>query len=543
MPRLASLFLPDLAIDRIRRAAPPPEAAPSRRAGGEHVLAERGGHWRPGARWAREAQPRGFVLRAGEGALVTTHRDGNRNVLAATCPKARALGLAPGMPLAKARVLVSGLDVRAADPAGDAAWLARLAAFAARRWTPRAALSGADGLWLDLTGVAHLFGGEALMCRRILAFCRRLGFAARIAVAGTTGTAHALARFGTEPVALCGGGGEADAIAPLPLAALRLDEAVLSAARRLGLERIGELVAMPRGPLQRRFGAELLVRLDQALGHAAEPFDPIVPEEPPAVLLRFMEPIATAEAIEQAIVEAVRRLVLKLAEAGLGVRRLVLACQSIDNNTQYQYVNLARAVRDGDHLRRLLWATIAMIEPGFGIERLRLTAVRVEPLAPRSIDGALAGEKPASDLALLIDRLAVRLGARRVHRLTARESDLPERSVARTGPLEAATNWPLWPRPIRLLSPPEPVEHVMAVHPDGGPMRFNWRGKAYRVAAADGPERLYGEWWKCAGEAEAVRDYFQVEDAEGKRFWLFRKGDPDMPGSGDLSWHMHGIFA
>jgi protein ImuB len=542
MPRLASLFLPDLAIDRIRRAAPPPEAAATRRPG-ERVLPARGGHWRPGARWAREERPPEITLRAGAGALVTAHRLGNRDVLAATGPEARALGLAPGMPLAKARVLVAGLDVRAADPEGDAAWLARLGLFAARRWTPRAARSGPDGLWLDLTGVAHLFGGEQRMCERILGFCARLGFAARIAVAGTTGAAHALARFGGRPIARCGAGREADAIAPLPLAALRLDEAVLSAAHRLGLERIGELVAMPRAPLQRRFGPGLLTRLDQALGRGAEPFDPIVPEEPPSVLLRFMEPIATAEAIEQAIAEAVRRLVPKLAAAGLGVRRLILACQRVDNSEQYQNISLARATRDGDHLRRLLWATIAMIEPGFGIERIRLVAARVEPLAPRPVDGALARESPSPDLALLIDRLAVRLGARRVHRLTARESDLPERSVGRIGPLDSAVGWPQWPRPVRLLSPPEPVEHVMAVHPDGGPMRFDWRGKAYRIAAADGPERLYGEWWRCAAEAEAVRDYFQVEDSEGKRFWLFRKGDPDMPGSGDLSWHIHGIFA
>jgi protein ImuB len=533
MPRLASLFLPDLATDRIRRAAPPPEAAASRRTAGERVLPGRGGHWRPGARWAREAQPQGLTLRSGDGALVTAYRVGNQNVLAAACPQARALGLAPGMPLAKARILVAGLDVRAADPEGDGAWLARLGAFAARRWTPRAACSGPDGLWLDLTGVAHLFGGEALMCERILAFCRRLGFAARIAVAGTAGAAHALARFGNEPLILCTC--EREAIAPLPLAALRLDETALSAASRLGLERIGELVAMPRAPLQRRFGLHFLLRLDQALGRAAEPFDPIVPEQPPAVLLRFLEPIATAEAIAEASAEALRQLVGILIESGLGVRRLALACQRVDNNEQYQYINIARATRDQAHLRRLIWAKIEKIEPGFGIERLRLVAARVEPLGPRPVDGALAGAPPAPDLALLIDRLAVRLGARRIHRLGARESDLPERSVARAGPLAEVALWPRWPRPVRLLAPPEPVEKVMALLPDGAPLRFTWRGRAYRVAAADGPERVYGEWWREAAERDAVRDYFQVEDETGARFWLYRRED--------LSWHLHGLFA
>ncbi len=501
------------------------------------------GHWRPGARWAREEAPRQPAAHSGESALVTVHRAGNRDVIAALCGRARALGLEQGMPLATARALVAGLDVRPADLAGDAAFLARLGLFAARRWTPRAAVSGADGLWLDLTGVAHLFGGERTMAQRILAFCARLGFSARIAVAGSAGAAHALARFGAAPLTLCREGGEAEALAPMPLAALRLDDEALGRARRLGIERIGELAAMPRAPLQRRFGDDLLLRLDQALGRAAEPFNPIVPAEPPGVTLRFQEPIATAEAIAEAAAEAVRRLVPRLAGAGLAVRRLVLVCERVDNIEQYVILSLARATRDGAHLRRLIWAKIEKIEPGFGIERLRLIAARVEPLAPQPIEGALSGEERAPDLALLIDRLAVRLGARRLYRLSAVESDVPERSVRAVGPLATPAAWPAWPRPARLLSPPEPVGFVLAEHPDGAPARFSWRGRAYRVAAADGPERLYGEWWRRPGEAAAVRDYFQVEDEEGRRFWLFRRGDPDMPGSGDMSWHMHGIFA
>ncbi len=544
MPRLASLYLPDLAIDRIRRASPraSPPRPPAPAASGQ-VLAAPGGGWRPGARWAREAQPQGFVLKDAQGALVTVRREGNRDLLAAVCGRARALGLAPGMPLAKARVLVSGLDVRPADEAGDAAWLDRLGLFAARRWTPRAARSGADGLWLDMTGVAHLFGGERRMCARILAFVKRLGFAARIAVAGSAGAAHAHARFGTEPLILCPAGSEAQALAAMPLAALRLDQAVLDAARRLGIDTIGALIALPRAPLQRRFGATLLRRLDQALGRIGEPFAPIVPEAPPIVLLRFLEPIAGPEAIAEACAEAVRQLVPELAKAGLGVRRLVLACQLVDNSLQTQSVSLSRASRDGAHLHALLCARIEAIDPGFGIERLRLVAERVEPLAARPIDGALAGPLPAPDLAALVDRLAVRLGARRVHRLTALESDLPERSVAAAGPLAETANWPLWPRPVRLLAPPEPVEQVMSALPDGPPRRFCWRGRFYHVAAADGPERIYGEWWRHTEERDGVRDYFQIEDETGARFWLFRRGDGEDPATGDLSWHLHGVFA
>jgi len=483
------------------------------------------------------------ALRIAEGALVTYERSGNRDLIAAACPAARALGILSGMALAKARVLVRGLDVRPADPAGDAAWLARLGLFAARRWTPRAAVSGPDGLWLDLTGVAHLFGGEERMCARILAFCRRLGFSARIAVAGTTGAAYALARYGRRPLLLCPTGSEADLLAVMPLAALRLDEDALSAAHRLGLERVSDLLAMPRAPLQRRFGETLLRLLDQALGRAAEPFEPIVPEEPPAVLLRFLEPIATAEAIGEASGEAVRRLVPLLTEAGLGIRRLLLFCERVDNEAQVVRVSTARATRDGAHLHALLAAKIETIEPGFGIERLRLVAARVEPLPAQPIEGELAGARPLPDLAALVDRLAARLGARRVHRLGAVESDLPERSVRALGPLAVPESWPRWPRPVCLLHPPEPVENVMSDLPDGAPVRFKWRGRAYRVAAADGPERLYGEWWRRARERAAIRDYFQVEDETGARFWLFREGDGEDRETGDLGWHMHGVFA
>ena len=564
MPRLASLFLPQLAIERIVRgeredarpepgrhgpALPGERLAPLRTptfpngsAVKEATIVSRG-HWNPGARWAREPVVRRRALRIAERALVTHMRSGSRDLIAAACPEARALGIAPGMTLAKARVLVRGLDVRPADPEGDAAWLARLGLFAARRWTPRAAVSGPDGLWLDLTGVSHLFGGEERMCARILAFCRRLGFTARIAVAGAAGAAHALARFGDAPLLLCPTGYEADLLAPLPLAALRLDEEALSAAHRLGLARVGELTIMPRAPLQRRFGAALLTRLDQALGRAAEPMEPIVPEKPPSVLLRFLEPIASVEAIEEATGEAVRRLVPLLTEASLGVRRLALLCARVDNDVQTVTVSLARATRDGAHLHKLLCARIETIEPGFGIERLRLVATRVEPLGARPIEGDMGGAGPVPELATLVDRLAARLGSRRVHRLGAVESDLPERSVRALEPLAEPAAWPHWPRPVRLLNPPEPIEKVMAPLPDGAPLRFQWRGQSYRVAAADGPERLYEEWWRHECERDAVRDYFQVEDEAGARFWLFRRGDGEDPATGDLSWHMHGIFA
>ena len=553
----------------------------------------RGGGWRPGARWAKEEpaphqQPSLRELgRRSEAALpafrarnvedvqrratpapprpagaappqlpraamphpdpsvpplVTAARSGNRILLAAVSEEARVLGLSPGMAVTQARALVPGLEVRDSDPEGDLAYLRTLAVHAARHWTPRAAVSGEDGLFLDLGGVAHLFGGEEAMCRRILAFCARLGFAARIAVAGTPGAAYALARHGGGPLTLCPSGREADALAPLPLAALRIGEEILAAARRLGIERVGELVAMPRAPLQRRFGKTLLARLDQALGRAGEPIDAIVPREAPSAELRFAEPIATPEAIEAAITELMTQLIEGLAKAGRAARMLTLDCARVDGAGQQIVIGTARATRDARHLLRLLLMKIDTIEPGFGLDSLRLTAVRSEPLAPEAIEGALAGERPTPDLAPLVDRLAGRLGPRSLFRLSSVESDVPERSVRRAGPLAEAEGWPDFPRPVRLLSPPERVENVVALLPDLPPRRFTWRGRAYRIARADGPERIFGEWWRRPGEAEGVRDYFQVEDEGGERFWLYRRGDGVDPRTGDLSWYLHGVF-
>ena len=489
------------------------------------------------------AVPAGVPAATAEPPLVTVARTGNRLLVAAACDSARALGLHPGMAATQARALVPGLDVCDADPRADAALLDALALYAARRWTPRAAVAGADGLFLDLSGVAHLFGGEERMCVRILRFCARAGYRARIAVAGTPGAAHALARFGPAQSTLCPPGGEPDALAPLPLAALRLEEDALATARRLGLERIGDLVAMPRGPLQRRFGRQTLTRLDQALGRAAEPIDPVVPEEAPRAELRFAEPIATPEAIAQAMAELMARLIDDLAKAGLAARILTLAGDRVDGAAQSITIGTARATRDSRHLLRLLGMKIETIEPGYGLDALRLIAVRTEPLGPETVAGALTGEPPSADLAPLVDRLAGRIGARHLFRLSAVESDVPERSVRRTGPLGAVHSWPDYPRPVRLLSPPERVENVVALLPDLPPRRFTWRGRAYRIARADGPERIFGEWWRRTAEAEAVRDYFQVEDESGERFWLYRRGDGVDAATGDLSWYLHGVFA
>lgn len=475
--------------------------------------------------------------------LVTAGPDGNRVVIKAADAAAIAKGLVPGMALTHARALEPDLDIRDDDPAADRALIDRLVLFAVRRWTPTAMADEQDGILLDVTGATHLHGGEEQMARRMVRFCRRLGLEARIAVAGTIGAAHALARYGGRRVLLCEVHGEPEALACLPVAALRLDARQRGAARRLGIERVGDLLAMPRAPLARRFGASLLERLDQALGRMAEPFDAFMPYEVPQEEMRFAEPIGGAETIAKAVGELAAALVDTLRARGLGARIVRLVCDRVDREDQLVTIGMARATRDIRHIVRLLSMKIETIDPGFGIDAMRLVAVRTEPLGATSLAGDLGDGEGVRDVGDLVDQIATRLGGAAAFRPSAVESDVPERSVVRIAPLAKTTDWSLpWPRPIRLLTHPERLDGVIALLPDQPPRRFVWRGAAHVVTRADGPERITGEWWKRTSEAFAVRDYFRIENERGERFWIFRRGDGEHERTGDLSWWIHGLF-
>lgn len=493
--------------------------------------------------------------------LVTSLRTGNRVLIAAACPRALALGVRPGMALTQARAQFPGLDVRPADPEGDRADLARLAIALARRWTPCVAIASDDLLFLDLTGVAHLHGGEARMAKRLVRMLARLGVTARVAIADTPGAAWAFARHANHGI--CPPGTQRDALAPLPIEALRLDPAHVELLHRLGVERIAQLIAMPRAPLVRRFGAGTALRLDQALGHLPEPLHPVVPPEPIAIAQRFAEPIATPEAIAHWLEALVARLVQALAQAGQGARLIELAADRVDGVPQRIQIGLARPSRDAAHLLRLLARRIEQIEPGYGIDAMTLHLRRADPLGPEPL-GERLDEESAPDLAPLVDTLATRIGMRRLWRMRPVESDVPERSAARAPVLDPPPRpappgkrddvrqldrnpplppWhPEWPRPARLLARPERLDHVLAELPDQPPRRFTWRGRAHRVVRADGPERITGEWWKRDAERASVRDYFRVEDESGHRYWLFRSGDGERAVTGDLSWYLHGVF-
>lgn len=473
---------------------------------------------------------------------ILIERSGQREVVTAACPLALELGLRRGMAVAHARALIADLDVQDADREGDQAILDRLALHAVRHWTPIACPSGTDGLWLDVTGATHLFGGEAQFCARLLRFLKRIGFSATIAIAGTPGAAHALARYGDKAIALLPGGCEAQALAELPLASLRLTPHALQTAARFGLERVGDLYPMARGPLAKRLGLDAVQSLDQARGLVSEPIEPVVPFELPSATRGLLEPILTAEAIEQVIGDLVADLVDDLRSRALGVRALALTCLRVDGEPQIIALGTSKASRDVNHLRRMLSMRIERIDPGLGIETMTLAAPRTELLHSEAFAATLAGDQGGSDIAQLVDQLGGRVGEAGLFKMTSVESDVPERAVRRAGPLAEAQGWPAWPRPARLLERPEALSNVVALLPDHPPRRFGWRGKSYRVVAGDGPERVPGEWWRNSREMWAVRDYFRVEAETGERFWVFRRGDGVDAPTGDLSWHMHGMF-
>ena len=460
-------------------------------------------------------------------------------MIAAADAAAQALGLLPGTPLAQAQAMVPGLAVMDADPAGDAAALAALAAWCLCL-SPLTA-PDADGVWIDATGSSHLRGGEAAMLQALASRLAADGFAARVAVADTPGAAHALARYAGHPVTVTPEGGTAAAIAGLPVAALRLGGEDVATLRRLGVETVAALAAIPRAPLARRFGAAVLERVDQALGRVFEPITPLTPPELPQARLAFAEPLLTAESFAAAIARLVRRVCATLERAGTGARQLDLLFERVDGTVQALRVGTARPSRDSGHLARLLDERVEAVDPGLGVEAMRLVVPLAEPLAYRQMATLIA--EADADMAVLVDRLVNRLGVDRVWRATAVESDVPERSVRRVSAVAPASGagWPPWGRPTRLLHPPQQVEAVSAL-PDHPPAAFVWRRHRHRVRRADGPERITGEWWRRDGEMAAVRDYWQVEDETGRRFWLYRRGNGQDVATGDLRWFLHGVF-
>ena len=308
----------------------------------------------------------------------------------------------------------------------------------------------------------------------------------------------------------------------MPISGLRLSPDIVSGLTVLGFQTIGELSATPRAPLALRFGPEIGRRLDQMFGRVAEPIDPIRTAELIEVSPSFAEPIGAAETIAKYVGRLVVELCAALQTRGLGVRRTDLIVDKVDNTMQAIRAGTAKPARD------VAWLTKLFRDP----HREDRSGLRHrEAVACRGDDRATGGKAVVSSLVEETDRRRHAADRRfrqsrrqRVYRVAPVASDVPERSVAaclarcrgrsvRRGRLD-------WPRPVRLLARPELIE-VIALLPDHPPVSITWRGKRRRVKRADGPERIFGEWWERNSEMEAVRDYFVIEDEDGERFWIF----------------------
>jgi protein ImuB len=462
-------------------------------------------------------------------------------IVAADAAAVRA-GLRDGMPATQAQALVADLIIQDADPQADARDLERLALWALHRYAPVVAVDLPDGLIIDTTGSDHLHGGEQAMLNDLVRRLIDAGIVARAAIADTWGAAHAVARYGEYPLTIVTAVETPAALASLPIAALRLASGLVATLRTLGFERIADLTAQPRAPFALRFGPEIGRRLDQAFGRLAEPIEPLRPADMIEVERAFAEPIGAPETIARYTGMLVAVLCKALEAQGLGVRRLDLLFELVDNRVEVIRAGTSQPVRDVKRLTRLLCDRIDRIEPGFGIERMRLAATLAEPLEARQSHTSLVDDD-VPDVSDLVDVLSNRVGAQALYRVAPVASDVPERSVRRIAPTAPdAGTWPDdWPRPSRLLPTPELIETI-AVLPDHPPATFTWRGVRRRVKRADGPERVFGEWWKRDAELVAVRDYFRVEDETGERYWIFRAGDGEDTTTGSHRWYLHGIF-
>ena len=455
--------------------------------------------------------------------------------------------------------------MRAVDATADDAALRRLTLWATR-YTPTASPWGeenaADGFFLDIAGAAHLFGGEEKLLADLYSRLERFGLTARLAVADTPGMAWALSRFHPAPYCLLPSGQEAGALASLPIEALRLAPPICVTLRRLGLKTVGTLIDKPRAPFAARFPAELLRRLDQALGRIDEPLIPIVAPPVYHSLRYLIEPVLTQEAVVALASRLMQTLLHVLVRDDVGARTLRLSLYRVDGAVETIDIGLTIPTRSVPHVTRLLDLKLEALavteDAGFGFEAVGLAVTRAEPLPARQMELASPSPSPLASgegpgwgqddrterCAALIDTLRQRLGPQSVRRFEPLARHLPEHAeVLSLASEESRASWTSpeeKSRPLLLLPHAEPAE-VTALVPEGPPRRFCWRGVIYNVAGFQGPERIASEWWLDRAP-EPTRDYYLVEDVDGRRFWLFREG---LYGRETVAarWFVHGLFA
>lgn len=477
----------------------------------------------------RLASDRVLRARPVDGPFAVTLKQNNTERLYCLNPQAEARGLHRGMSFADARAFCPDLRSAHAQPRRDARFLEML-----RRWStgycPWVGFEGVDGLVMDVTGSTHLWGGEGALLERMQARLERAGITVRMGLADTRGAAWALAHYGggiARPGAMMA------AIGSLPVAALRLNDDVITGLQRLGLRQIGDLADTPRAPLARRFGREILQRLDQALGDQPEQIAPVADPPHYGVRLTLPDPVGLVADVMAAVARLLDALCVRLRSQDMGARVLCLTLRRVDQNSQQVELRLASAMRDPARILPLFQRGVDDVDAGFGIDQIRLEAVQTEPLPDQQINSdTQAGSDGLDDL---ITRIGQRIGLENIQRFLPADSHIPER-----GFLIAPAAWSqpdgAWasprPRPIYLF-PPEPVVAI-GVRP---PTRFRWRRMQMVTLRATGPERIAAEWWLDDDNwRSGMRDYWQVETRQGRRLWMFHTSQS--PG-----WFVQGEFA
>jgi protein ImuB len=478
--------------------------------------------------------------------LVVSHREDNTQRIAALDARASALRLRTGMGIADARAMHPAIEVVEAEPQADRKLLESIADWC-DRYTPLVALEGDEGLFLDITGCAHLFGGERALLDDLLSRLHHQGFEARAGLASTPGAAWAAARC--HGARIVPPGEEADLLAPMPLAALRLNPDICTGLEGVGLRTVGALMRIPRAPLVRRFGKEMALCLDQALGHVEEAISPRLPVPALSVERQLAEPISLIEDIEELLFLLAKSLKTDLERRGEGAERLQLLLFRVDGAVSRIAVGASRPLRDPSIIRKLFHERLTTlgdeIDAGCGFELIRLSALVVARLDAAQTDLDSRSASQDADVALFADRVMARLGSASLLCPVPVESHIPERAVnlvafpeARRGKQKQPSENPfaLPERPVRLFPHPDPVDMVSMRE-----FTFRWRRTIYKGVRVEGPERIAPEWWRDEGEA-ATRDYFRVEDEDGRRYWLFREDRLSVLENRER-WFMHGLFA
>jgi protein ImuB len=482
--------------------------------------------------------------------IVVAAKINNELKVVAVDDAAARLNLAADMPLATARAMVPALTILDHDPDADLKTLNAIADWC-DRFTPLVALDHCEGLVLDITGCAHLFGGEAMLMKTLCHTLTRQGFVVSAAISGTAVAARALTRF--RHGVIVPSGEEADAVFMLPVSTLGVDQSIITGLRRAGLKTIGDVATRSRHEISARFGAAFTGVLQQALGEADAPISPRKPVPDYVTEKRFAEPVLTSDVLLRTLHELAEVLAATMERHGKGARRLEASFFRTDGVVRAIAVDAGQAVTDAAVALRLfnerLDALADPLDPGFGFDLVRLSASQTAQVASTQYGFDPAAHE-ADDVARLIDRLSARLGANRVIRYVPQDTHIPEYAVM-TMPAQRkmadAAGWlahhPHEPpnRPLRLFDNPERIKVGFALVPDGPPTSFLWRQLTHRVIRAEGPERIAMEWWRADGKT-LTRDYFRVEDELGLRFWLFREGlfgrELVQP-----SWFLHGLFA